>query len=351
MTKIKTHQPGHFLREYTQSENASLRLDRENGILRGVKILGFVSKNHRRYAPEALQQAVSMYEGAKVNINHPKGDPLAPRDYQDRIGSIRNVEFRLNEGLFADLYFNPCHPLANQLAWDAEHAPKNVGFSHNIRARTIEENHVIVVTQILAVQSVDLVADPATTSGLYEAENLPQNTQAANEEANPPQDVPATETPTAATEPTDVVDTPEENAATPENTPTDTANEPSSASEETPVADPEPEPESNPENAPENLEPDAPAPTVEPPAEDAPSTEATVPESSASVIFQPLTEQLDSLSRKLETLHKCQNALQAQLTEFLRHSLPSQTPQSHEQSLPFTEEHLTTTEFVKKIRL
>lgn len=345
MTKTKTHQPGHFLREYTQSENASLRLDRENGILRGVKILGFVSKNHRRYAPEALQQAVSMYEGAKVNINHPKGDPLAPRDYQDRIGSIRNVEFRLNEGLFADLYFNPCHPLANQLAWDAEHAPKNVGFSHNIRARTIEENHVIVVTQILAVQSVDLVADPATTSGLYEAENQPQNTPVTNEEANPPQDVPATETPTAATEPAAVVDTPEEDAV-PENAPKNTTDEPSSIPEETPAAAPEPEPE----NAPETLEPDAPAPAVEPPAEATPSTEATMPESSASAIFQPLTEQLDSLSRKLEILHESQNALQAQLTEFLRHSLPNQTPQSHEQSLPFTEEHLTTTEFVKKIR-
>ena len=153
------------------------------------------------------------------------------------------------------------------------------------------------------------------------------------------------ETPTSVAEPAVVVDTSEEDTV-PERAPTNTTDEPTSASTETPAATSEPEPE----NVPEDLKPDAPAPTVEPPTKDVPSTEATVPESSTSAIFQPLTEQLDSLSRKLEILHECQNALQAQLTEFLRHSLPSQTPQSHEQSLPFTEEHLTTTEFVKKIR-
>jgi hypothetical protein len=102
-------------------------------------------------------------------VNHPKGNPAAPRDYQDRIGVIRNVSPRPGEGLFADFYFNPKHALAEQLIWDAEHAPENVGFSHNVEARTLRRGEQIVVEAITRVQSVDLVADPATTRSLFES--------------------------------------------------------------------------------------------------------------------------------------------------------------------------------------
>ena len=53
--------------------------------------------------------------------------------------------------------------------WDAEHAPENVGFSHNVLARTARQGDGVVVEEITKVQSVDLVADPATTRGLFEA--------------------------------------------------------------------------------------------------------------------------------------------------------------------------------------
>ncbi len=102
-------------------------------------------------------------------MNHPKGSPLAPRDYQDRIGVIRQVVVRPDEGLFADFHFNPKHLLSEQLLWDAEHAPENVGFSHNVEARVRRSGDTAVVEAILRVQSVDLVADPATTRGLFES--------------------------------------------------------------------------------------------------------------------------------------------------------------------------------------
>lgn len=169
---MKKSEENDSLYEVVHSENGNVRLQQDEGILSGVKILGLMSKNGRRYPPDTLLEARELYEGAKVNVNHPKGDPLSPRDYQDRIGYIRNVVFRPEEGLFADLYFNPHHPLAEQLIWDAANAPKNVGFSHNIRAKTIREGNTIIVKKILAVQSVDLVADPATTSGLFESEGM-----------------------------------------------------------------------------------------------------------------------------------------------------------------------------------
>jgi len=156
------------LLEFVDSRGVNMGVDRDKGVIRGVKILGFVSRNGRRYLPDALKQAVKLYENAKVNVNHPKGDPLRPRDYQDRIGIIRNVEVRPDEGLFADLHFNSKHALAEQLGWDAENAPENVGFSHNVQAKTTRHADETVVDAIVKVQSVDLVADPATTRGLFE---------------------------------------------------------------------------------------------------------------------------------------------------------------------------------------
>ncbi len=157
-----------LLQEYVHSGSHKLRVDREAGVVRGVKLLGLASRNGRRYREAALAEAVALYEGAKVNINHPKGHPLSPRDYQDRLGMVRSVEFRAGEGLFGDLHFNPRHALSEQLIWDAEHAPQNVGMSHNVLARTSQSGDETVVEAITKVQSIDLVADPATTSGLFE---------------------------------------------------------------------------------------------------------------------------------------------------------------------------------------
>jgi hypothetical protein len=66
------------------------------------------------------------------------------------------------------LHFNPKHALAEQLAWDAEHNPRNVGFSHNVQAKLSRSEEGTVVEEITRVQSVDLVADPAATEGLFE---------------------------------------------------------------------------------------------------------------------------------------------------------------------------------------
>lgn len=148
----------------------ALRIDRAAHRLRGVKILGFASTNGRTYELEAVRRALPLYEGARVNVNHPPGAAPTPRDYHDRLGTL--VEVRLDEaqGLFGDLFYNPKHPLVEQLLWDAEHAPHNVGLSHHVLARTARRGDTVAVTvtEITAVVSVDLVADPATTRGLFE---------------------------------------------------------------------------------------------------------------------------------------------------------------------------------------
>jgi hypothetical protein len=164
----KGKQMTEILQEFCDWRGLSMRVDRAAGVIRGVKILGSESRNGRTYLPEALAQAVPLYENAKVNVNHPKPGPAAGRDYQDRIGVIRNVVSQ-EGGLLADFHFNPKHVLAEQLLWDAQHAPENVGFSHNVEAQTVRRGDRVVVEAIVRVQSVDLVADPATTRGLFES--------------------------------------------------------------------------------------------------------------------------------------------------------------------------------------
>ncbi len=158
--------------EYTFSRPGDLRIDRDRGILHGVKVLGFHSRNGRRYTSECLSESASLYENAKVNINHVESG-VHPRDYRDRIGVLRGVEYRADLGLFGDFYYNPKHPLAEQLLWDAEHSPENVGFSHHVEAETSQEGEGVVVRKIVKVLSVDLVADPATTRGLFESQVVP----------------------------------------------------------------------------------------------------------------------------------------------------------------------------------
>lgn len=155
--------------EFFDFSSPQRKIDKENGVVSGVKILGVKSRNNRVYPLETLRDAAPLYENAKVNVNHPDGSPNESRKYQDRVGSIKNVTLQEN-GLYGDFHFNPKHPLAEQMLWDAEKAPENFGFSHNVEAVVRLENGAQVVDKIVRVRSVDLVADPATTSGLFESE-------------------------------------------------------------------------------------------------------------------------------------------------------------------------------------
>lgn len=159
--------------EFTTCQGASLRIDREAGVIRGVKILGAKSANGRTYTTEAMLKAVDLYEKAKVNVNHPAGRADSPRDYRDRLGHLESVQAHA-DGLYGDLHFNPKHPLAEQLLWDAENAPAHVGMSHNVTAVVGRKDGKAVVEEITKVVSVDLVAEPATTRGLFESDSNPE---------------------------------------------------------------------------------------------------------------------------------------------------------------------------------
>lgn len=157
---------GFIMEHFCETVNlVGSRVDRASSSVRGVKVLGRMSRNGREYTLDAIRKAASLYEGAKVNVNHRERGQR--REYGERIGVLRNVEFRDN-ALYADLRFNPKHALAEQLAWDAENAPGNLGLSHDAEGRVVRRDGKTIVEEIRSVRSVDLVADPATSFGLFE---------------------------------------------------------------------------------------------------------------------------------------------------------------------------------------
>ncbi len=153
------------LQEFTNSQGLTLGV--REGVIEGVKVLGTVSKNKRRYPDETILKGAPLYESAKVNVDHPIGSPLKSRSYTERLGELKNIQIR-HDGLYADLHYNPKHAVAEQLVWDAKNAPGNLGLSHNVLANTRFTNGETIVEEITRVVSVDLVADPATTRGLFE---------------------------------------------------------------------------------------------------------------------------------------------------------------------------------------
>ena len=120
------------LQEYADNRGVALRVDRVGGIIPGVKLLGCVSRKGREYPKEVMARALPLYEGMRVNVDHV--DPGQRRSLRDRIGLVKNVTLK-EDGLYGDFHFNPKHALAEQIAWDAENAPQNLGFSHDTRGK------------------------------------------------------------------------------------------------------------------------------------------------------------------------------------------------------------------------
>ena len=151
--------------------NGNHTVDREQHVIRGVKVLGSISANGRVYTAEAMTKALPLYEGATVFLDH-VSDPRQNRSVRDDFGTIVNVRLK-EDAIFGDLAYNPHHPNANQLLHWAENNNRKVGLSHSVEGRHTAKNGKQFVEEIYKVHSVDLVRNPATTSGLFESkENM-----------------------------------------------------------------------------------------------------------------------------------------------------------------------------------
>jgi len=171
-------------------DSPPLKVDRELGVIYGVKVLGRFSKN--RYVAEAvngteyseacMDDAVrrKLYEGVKVKTDHPgdRSKPGAERSVYESFGVLRNVrkdrDPKTGEpGLYADLHYIRPHQLAESVCDDVERKLGVYGLSHNAaadRERFDPRTKRLVIESLAVARSVDLVDKPATNTNLWESE-------------------------------------------------------------------------------------------------------------------------------------------------------------------------------------
>jgi hypothetical protein len=163
------------------------RVDREAGVIFGVKVVGRSSPNsHGVKNPEtgklvegtdyeelALKNALQKYQEAVSNIDH--GDKKGgERSALSRFGMLKNVQF-LESGIFGDYhFFDPKDPLAVRMMNSAESFDgKGFALSHNATGRGEVIGNRYVVKEITEVASVDVVADGGTNATLFENREPP----------------------------------------------------------------------------------------------------------------------------------------------------------------------------------
>lgn len=175
---------------------AEERIDAENHVIRGVKIIGLRSQNPAsvfglsrrefgealdkpyRYSLEALKDAARLYEGVRVYLDHPhytvdrsgaRHIESAEREVEDHFGRIVNVQVR-EDGLYGDLEYLASHTHAAKVIETAQRMPEQLALSHNALTEPQLVNGEVVIVRISHVRSVDLISErPGTTTNLFES--------------------------------------------------------------------------------------------------------------------------------------------------------------------------------------
>lgn len=139
-------------------------------LIKGICLINRVSRNNRVYLDEALNDIVKLADGIKCNLDHLSRDVNGKaRSVKDIIGKIINPR-QVNGGVFGDLSV-----LKSQKDWIfaiAEQMPELAGMSIVAKGRISDERDSQGREQVESVSiltSIDLVSNPATTKGLFEA--------------------------------------------------------------------------------------------------------------------------------------------------------------------------------------
>lgn len=160
------------LTETVLTESASLKIDEDAGIIRGVKIIGRDSGNGYPYSDQALREGVTLYEGSEVCIDHPRKDQVGvERPTREVIGQLRNVVFESrteNAGDFGELHYLKNHP-DTPLMLERYRRGFPLGLSHNAQGTFGTKNGKRFVESLKSVRTVDMVRRPATTKNLHES--------------------------------------------------------------------------------------------------------------------------------------------------------------------------------------
>lgn len=163
---------------FTRVEMTAGKVERvgKGAIVRDCRLNSNTSLNGTIYPQPVYREAKALYEDAKVYADHFEGDApswysSSPRKTKSICGRIKNVREHPDGGLMGDFHVLPS---AMHIVDNIEFDPKWAGFSHSVWCEVADkptDNGMEVVTKITRVESVDLVAEPATTRGMFESVN------------------------------------------------------------------------------------------------------------------------------------------------------------------------------------
>lgn len=154
--------------EQTATPFAGSRVDRAAGCIRDVLICGFESANGRTYPAAVLRESAAKYEGRPVNADHGREATISRR-----MGWFSDVRAGADGRPRGTLHLLENHPMTAAVFEAAERNPALYGLSHVAYCQTSTKNGREVVESIDRVESIDLVAEPATTKSLFESRAMP----------------------------------------------------------------------------------------------------------------------------------------------------------------------------------
>ena len=140
------------------------------GYARGIAVCGRSSLNGRDYPDDVRDRDKAVYENAQVYIDHMVGE----RKVREWFGELQNVRTRVSDRkTIADHHYPKQSNFTLEYEERAEKFPRSLGFSHVAvcemgRGKGGRE----VVEGIKRVESVDLVARPATNTGIHESHRI-----------------------------------------------------------------------------------------------------------------------------------------------------------------------------------
>lgn len=149
-------------------------VDRENWVIKGVKVLGRESRNGRIYEDAAIKDSARLCENLPVTVRG--GHNREDRDYHCQNGQLRNGEARglgsSKAASYYDWHLNPADELTEKICYDAEHFPGNVPLSHEVSVYQgeMDEDGVLHVERLIEVDGVAAVYRGGTNRSLFESE-------------------------------------------------------------------------------------------------------------------------------------------------------------------------------------
>ncbi|GIX05587.1 MAG: hypothetical protein KatS3mg114_1456 [Planctomycetaceae bacterium] len=146
-------------------------VDAQQRRVSGVVLCREQSRNGHRYTPQALQEAVPLYLGKPVFLDHGSGS-VSSRSTRDLVGTIDHPRYEQG-ALRGDIRVIDSEAGRTFLAL-VEANPPGVGMSHVVLARRGHDPQVIEAIQ--EVLSVDAVLSPAATERFREQADLSADT-------------------------------------------------------------------------------------------------------------------------------------------------------------------------------